>query len=69
MSTEQKDVMSVHERKAWLSSVIRDDSATKAERLRASDQLNRMEGEYIHRIEADVKREVTVNIELTDEDQ
>ncbi len=69
MSTEMQDaVMSRDERRVWLSSVIRDAAAKHGERLRACDQLNRMDGAYVQRIEADVKREVVVNIELTDED-
>ena len=69
MNTEKQGaVMSLHERQVWLSSVIQGDDATPGERLRACDQLNRMDGAYIQRVEADVKREVVVNIELTDED-
>lgn len=64
----QESVMNARQRRAWLSAVIRDPEAKLGEKLRASDQLNKMDGEYVQRVEADVKREIFVNIELTDED-
>lgn len=64
----QESVMNARQRRAWLSSVIRDPEAKLGEKLRASDQLNKMDGEYVQRVEADVKREIFVNVELTDED-
>lgn len=36
-------------------------------KITALDTLNKMDGEYIQKIEADVKNEVTINIELSDE--
>ena len=36
-------------------------------KLKAIDIMNKMQGEYIQKIEADVNSEVTINIELCDE--
>lgn len=36
--------------------------------IRAIDTLNKMTGEYIQKVEADVKTEYTINIELTDDE-
>jgi phage terminase small subunit len=36
-------------------------------RLNAIDIMNKMQGEYTTKIEADVKNEVTINIELSDD--
>lgn len=36
--------------------------------MKAIDLLNKMTGEYIQRIEADVNTEVNINIELSDEE-
>ena len=35
--------------------------------MKAIDLLNKMMGEYVQKVEADVKNEVTINIELSDE--
>jgi hypothetical protein len=37
-------------------------------KLKAMDILNKMSGEYITKIEADVSNDVTINIELSDDD-
>lgn len=39
-------IMSAQKRKEWLSKVIEDPKTNIMARLKASDQLNRMEGEY-----------------------
>ena len=36
-------------------------------RREAIDVMNKMTGEYVQKVEADVKQEVVINIELTDE--
>ena len=36
--------------------------------IRAIDTLNKMTGEYIQKVEAEVKNEVTIQIELSDDE-
>ena len=36
-------------------------------KLKAIDIMNKMQGEYVQKIEADVNSEITINIELSDE--
>lgn len=36
--------------------------------MKAIDLLNKMTGEYVQRVEADVKNDVTINIELSDDE-
>ena len=60
-------IMSAQKRKEWLTEIINDPNTDINARLKASDQLNRMEGEYVQKVEADVKSEFTINIELSDE--
>lgn len=36
-------------------------------KLKAIDLMNKMQGEYVQKIEADVSNEITINIELSDE--
>ena len=50
-------IMSAQKRKEWLTEVINDTEIDINARLRASDQLNRMEGEYIQKVQASVSYE------------
>lgn len=43
-------VMSARERMEWLSELIRSNAETTADKLKASDQLNRMTGEYVTKV-------------------
>jgi phage terminase small subunit len=60
-------IISVQKRKEWLTEVINDTNVDINARLKASDQLNKMEGEYIQKVEAEVKNAVSINIELVDD--
>ena len=60
-------IMTAQERLEWLTEVVKDTEQAMCDRLKASDQMNRMQGQYIQKIEADVKNEVTINIELSDD--
>ena len=42
--------------------------ANLATKIKALDTLNKMSGEYITKIEADVNNDVTINIELSDDE-
>lgn len=59
-------IMTAQQRKEWLTTLINDPEVDNATKLKASDQLNRMEGEYTQRIEANVVNDVSINIELVD---
>lgn len=47
-------IISAQKRKEWLTEVINDPSIEINARLKASDQLNRMEGEYITKVEGNL---------------
>ena len=59
-------VMSAQKRKEKLSRLAGDDDPMVA--MKAIDLLNKMDGEYIQKIEADVHSETTINIELVDDE-
>lgn len=59
-------IMSAQKRKEWLTEIINDAEVDINARLKASDQLNRMDGEYVQKVEAEVKNAVSINIELVD---
>jgi hypothetical protein len=47
-------IISAQKRKEWLTEVIEDPNIDINARLKASDQLNRMEGEYITKVEGNL---------------
>lgn len=61
-------IITAQKRKEWLTSVIQDPEIGINAKLKASDQLNRMEGEYVQKVEAEVKNEITINVELVDDE-
>lgn len=60
-------IMSAQERLEWLTKVIKSGEETTTDKLKATDIMNKMQGEYVQKVEADVKNEVTINIELSDD--
>lgn len=62
-------IMSAQQRLEWLTSVITSDEESTADKLKAADLMNKMQGEYVQKIQADVQTETTINIELVDDDE
>lgn len=60
-------VMNAKRRREKLTELA--DSADPNVAMKAIDLLNKMDGEYIQKIAADVQTETTINIELVDEDE
>ena len=60
-------IISAQKRKEWLTAVINDPEVDINARLRASDQLNKMEGEYVQKVETELKNAVSIHIELSDD--
>jgi phage terminase small subunit len=60
-------IISAQKRKEWLTEVINDPDIDINAKLKASDQLNRMEGEYVQKVEAAVTNAVNISIELSDD--
>lgn len=50
-------IISAQKRKEWLTEVINNPEVDINARLRASDQLNKMEGEYVQKVQASVSYE------------
>ena len=61
-------IMSAQERLEWLTQLIKSKDESTTDKLRAADIMNKMQGEYVQKIEADVKNEVIINIELSDDE-
>lgn len=60
-------IMSAQKRMEWLTGLIKSDDASNADKIKALDILNKMDGEYVQKIQADVQTETTINIELVDD--
>lgn len=48
-------IMTAQERLEWLTSIIKSDEETTADKLKASDQMNKMQGEYTTKIEGEIR--------------
>lgn len=51
----KEKIMSAQDRLIWLSELIQSETETTGDKLRASDQMNKMQGEYVTKIEGDIK--------------
>ena len=63
----QGTIMTAQERLKWLTELINSEEDTAA-KLKAIDIMNKMQGEYVQKVEAQVTNEVNINIELVDEE-
>lgn len=60
-------IMTAQQRLEWLTNIINSETETTADKLRASDQMNKMQGEYVQKVETEVKNAISINIELSDD--
>ena len=60
-------IMSAQERLEWLTERIADDDVDINAKLKAIDIMNKMQGEYVQKVEAAVTNAVSINIELVDD--
>ena len=60
-------VMDAQKRREKLTVLAQSDDPNVA--MKAIDLLNRMDGEYVQKIAAEVQTETTINIELVDDDE
>lgn len=71
---DKHTIMTAQERLEYLTEIIQglqlDNNDTPADlniKLKAIDIMNKMQGEYVQKIEADVNSEVNITIELSDD--
>lgn len=60
-------IMTAQQRLEWLTKLILSEEESTTDKLKAADIMNKMQGEYVQKVEAEVKQEVTINVELVDE--
>jgi phage terminase small subunit len=63
-----ENIMTAQKRLEWLTElVMSDEGAYTGDKLKAIDIMNKMTGEYVQRVEAEVTNAVNINIELSDD--
>ena len=62
-------IITAKERQVILSDMARNGEYEAADRIRAIDTLNKMTGEYLLKVEADVDTSLTISIDYGDEDE
>lgn len=60
-------ILSATQRAMILSQIATDKEQGTADKIRAIDTLNKMSGEYVQKIDANVNQDVTISIELSDD--
>lgn len=60
-------IMTAQQRLEWLSRLIDGESEDTNAKLKAIDIMNKMQGEYVQKVEANVTNEVNINVELVDD--
>ena len=67
-SLAEPEIMSAKERLKWLSGLIKSENESTRDKLSASDQMNKMQGEYIQKVEANITYEDKLK-DVVDEDE
>lgn len=62
-------ILTAQQRLEWLTGVIMSKEESTADKLKAADLMNKMQGEYVTKVQAEVQTETTINIELVDDDE
>lgn len=60
-------IMTAQERLVWLTEIIKSEEETTKDKLSASEQMNKMQGEYVQKVQAEVASTISINIELSDD--
>ncbi len=63
----KQSILSATQRAVILSNIATDNEEDTNTKIRAIDTLNKMSGEYVQKIDANVNADVNISIELSDE--
>ena len=61
-------IMTAQKRLEWLTDLVNSGEESTTDKLKAIDIMNKMQGEYVQKVEANVNSDVTINIELSDDE-
>ncbi len=59
-------IMSAQKRLEWLTGAIASEEVSVGDKLKAIDIMNKMQGEYVQKVEAAVESAVNITVELSD---
>lgn len=62
-----ESIMTAQQRMEWLTKVVTSEEESTMDKLRAVDIMNKMQGEYVQKVEAKVDNDVTISVELVDD--
>ena len=60
-------IMTAQKRLEWLTEAIQSEDVAINDKLKAIDIMNKMQGEYVQKVQAEVTNAVNINIELSDD--
>lgn len=60
-------IMTSQQRLEWLTKIVDNGEERTENKLKAIDIMNKMQGEYVQKVEAEVKNAVNISIELSDD--
>jgi len=60
-------IMSAQKRMEWLTQLIQNEEENTGDKLKAIDILNKMDGEYVQKVETEIKNAVNIVVELSDD--
>ena len=63
----KETIMSAQKRLEWLTEVIADKDISVGDKLKAADIMNKMQGEYTQKVQAEVTNAVNINKELSED--
>jgi phage terminase small subunit len=63
----KETIMTAQERLEWLTGAIQSDDVAINDKLKAIDIMNKMQGEYVQKVQAEVTNAVNISIELSDD--
>ena len=60
-------IMSAQKRLEWLTDAIDNTEVAINDKLKAIDIMNKMQGEYVQKVQTEVTNAISINIELSDD--
>jgi phage terminase small subunit len=61
-------IMTAQKRLEWLTDLVNSEEESTNDKLKAIDIMNKMQGEYVQKVDANVNTDITINVELSDDE-
>ena len=62
-----ESIMTAQKRLEWLTELVYNEESCVSDKLKAIDIMNKMQGEYVQKVQAEVTNAVNISIELSDD--